>query len=64
MRASPLRYASAARAPADASVARSFQAAAKIWDMASDEASVDHPLCRECAAALRKELEKQARAQP
>jgi hypothetical protein len=29
--------------------------------MASDEASVDHPLCRECAAALRKQLEKQAR---
>ena len=26
--------------------------------MASDEAAVDHPLCRECAAALRKELEE------
>jgi beclin 1 len=28
--------------------------------MASNEAAVDHPLCRECAAALRRELEARA----
>ena len=34
-----------------------FAALARIFDMASDEARVDHPVCLECAAQLREELD-------
>jgi len=31
----------------------------RIWTLASEETSVDHPMCRDCASALRAELEAQ-----
>ena len=34
-----------------------FAALARIFDMASDETGVDHPMCLECAAQLREELD-------
>lgn len=38
-----------------------FAALARIFDMASDETRVDHPMCLECAAQLREELDAQVR---
>ena len=36
-------------------------ALARIFDMASDETEADHPMCLECAAHLREELDARAR---
>ena len=38
-----------------------FAALARIFDMASDETRADHPVCLECAAQLREELDARAR---
>jgi len=47
-------------APADPSAAAAAEALCRVWALASEEACVDFPLCRQCAAALRAELCAQA----
>ena len=51
----------AAAAAAGAGLDARFAALARLFDMASDETKVDHPVCLECAAALRAELDARAR---
>ena len=37
-----------------------YQALSRVWALASDETAVDHPMCRDCAEVLQREIEAQA----
>lgn len=48
--------------PGESPTAAQIEALSRVWALASDESAVDHPLCRECAVILQREVEAQAAA--
>ena len=49
-----------AEAPLSSPSAAKYQALSRVWALASDETAVDHPMCRDCAEVLQREIEAQA----